>query len=64
MAGDPFCKFTKAIGAEVDKSAKGLGVRSNRYTMLIENDVVKKIEEEKDTATCKLSAAEYFLKTI
>ena len=29
-----------------------------------ENDVVKKIEEEKDTATCKLSAAENFLKTI
>ena len=64
MAGDPFLKFTKAIGAEVDKSAKGLGVRSNRYTMLVEHDVVKKIEEEKDTATCKLSAAENFLKTI
>ena len=64
MAGDPFLKFTKAIGAEVDKSAKGLGVRSNRYTMLVENDVVKKIEEEKDTATCELSAAENFLKTI
>ena len=64
MAGDPFLKFTKAIGAEVDKSAKGLGIRSNRYTILVENDVVKKIEEEKDTATCKLSAAEYFLKTI
>ena len=64
MAGDPFLKFTKAIGAEVDKSAKGLGIRSNRYTILVENDVVKKIEEEKDTATCRLSAAENFLKTI
>ena len=64
MAGDPFLKFTKAIGAEVDKSAKGLGIRSNRYTMLIENDVVKKIEEEKDTAACELSAAESFLKAI
>ena len=62
--GDPFCKFTKAIGAEVDKSAKGLGIRSNRYTMLLENGVVKKIEEEKETATCELSAAENFLKKI
>ena len=26
MAGDPFLKFTKSIGAEVDKSAKGLGI--------------------------------------
>ena len=64
MVGDPFCKFTKAIGAEVDKSEKGLGVRSNRYTMLVENGVVKKIEVEKETATCELSAAESFLKVI
>ena len=64
MAGDPFCKFTKAIGAEVDKSEKGLGVRSNRYTMLVENGVVKKIEVEKETAICELSAAESFLNTI
>jgi len=64
MVGDPFCKFTKAIGAEVDKSAKGLGIRTNRYTMLLEDGVVKKIEEEKETATCELSAAENFLNRI
>ena len=64
MAGDPFLKFTKAIGAEVDKSQKGLGVRSTRYTMLVENGEVKKVEEEKETAICELSAAENFLKNI
>ena len=64
MVGDPFCKFTKAIGADVDKSEKGLGVRSNRYTMLLEAGIVKKIEEEKETATCELSAAENFLNEI
>ena len=64
MVGDPFCKFTKAIGAEVDKSVKGLGIRSNRYTMLLEDGIVKKIEEEKATATCELSAAESFLNKI
>ena len=64
MAGDPFFKFTKAIGAEVDKSEKGLGIRSNRYTMFVENGEVKKIEEEKETAICELSAAENFLKVI
>ena len=61
MAADPFCKFTKAIGAEIDKSSKGLGVRSARYTMLVENEVVKKIKEEKDTGACELSAAENFI---
>ena len=64
MAGDPFLKFTKAIGAEVDKTAKGLGARSNRYTMLVENGEAKKIEEEIETATCELSAAGNFLNTI
>ena len=64
MVGDPFLKFTKAIGAEVDKSTKGLGIRSNRYTMLVENGILKKIEEEKETAICELSGAESFLKSI
>ena len=64
MAGDPYCRFTKSIGAEVDKSAKGLGMRSNRYTMLVEKGVLKKIEEEKETGTCELSGAESFLKSI
>jgi len=64
MAGDPFLNFTKSIGAEVDKSEKGLGFRSNRYTMLIENEILRKIEEEKETATCELSGAESFLKFI
>ena len=64
MAGDPFLNFTKSIGAEVDKSEKGLGERSNRYTMLVENQILKKIEEEKETATCELSSAESFLKSI
>ena len=64
MLGDPFLKFTRAIGAEIDKSNKGLGVRSNRYTMLVENGEVKKLEEEKETVACKLSSAESFLNTI
>ena len=64
MVGDPFLNFTKSIGTEVDKSEKGLGVRSNRYTMLVENQVLKKVVEEKETATCELSGAESFLKSI
>ena len=64
MVGDPFLKFTKSIGSVVDKSAKGLGMRSNRYTMLVENEVLKKVEEEIETATCELSGAESFLRSI
>ena len=64
MLGDPFLDFTKAIGAEVDKSGRGLGIRSNRYTMLVDNMKVIKLQEEKDTGSCEISAAENFLKLI
>ena len=64
MMGDPFLNFTKAIGAEVDKSSRGLGIRSNRYTMLVEDMKVIKLQEEKDTGSCEISAAENFLKLI
>ena len=64
MVGDPFCKFIKEIGADIDKSERGLGIRSSRFTMLLEDGVVKEIKEEKDTASCEVSAAENFLKLI
>jgi len=64
MMGDPFLNFTKAIGAEVDKSGRGLGIRSNRYTMLVDNLNVIKIQEEKDTGACEISAAENFLELV
>ena len=64
MMGDPFLNFTKAIGAEVDKSGRGLGIRSNRYTMFVDNMKVIKLQEEKDTGSCEISAAENFLKLI
>ena len=64
MIGDPFINFTKAIGAEIDKSGRGLGIRSNRYTMLVDNMKVIKLQEEKDTGSCEISAAENFLKLI
>jgi len=64
MLGDPFCKFTKSIGAEIDRNEKGLGMRSARYTMLVEEGVVTRIKEESDAAVCEITAAENFLKEI
>ena len=64
MAADPFCNFTKLIGADIDRTEKGLGMRSRRYTMLVENNVVRIIKEEEDTGVCEISAAENFIKEI
>jgi len=64
MMADPFLDFTKAIGADIDKIDRGLGVRSNRYTMLIDNLKVIKLEEEEDAGVCGISAAENFLNLV
>mgnify|MGYP005672799273 FL=1 len=64
MAADPYCKFTKSIGADIDRFDRGQGMRSERYTMLVENNIVTKIKVEEDTATCEISAAENFLNLI
>ena len=64
MIGDPFLNFIMAIGAEVDKSGRGMGIRSNRYTMLVEDMKVIKLKEEKETGTCEISAAENFLNLV
>ena len=64
MAADPYCEFTKLIGADIDRFDKGQGMRSARYTMLVENNIVTKIKVEEDTATCEMSAAENFLESI
>ncbi len=58
MLSDPYLLFTKAIGAEVDRNSKGMGIRSNRYAMVIENFEVINIQVEKETKQCGLSSAE------
>ncbi len=64
MLSDPYLLFTKAIGAEVDRNSKGMGVRSNRYSMVIENFEVINIKVEKETKQCGLSSAEGVLEIL
>ena len=58
MLSDPYLLFTKSIGAEVDRNSKGMGIRSNRYVMVIENLEVINVQVEKETKQCGLSSAE------
>ena len=64
MLSDPYLLFTKAIGAEVDRNSKGMGIRSNRYAMVIENLEVINIQVEKETKQCGLSSADGILEII
>tara|TARA_B100001121_G_scaffold289024_1_gene287618 strand:- start:617 stop:1102 length:486 start_codon:yes stop_codon:yes gene_type:complete len=64
MLSDPYLLFTKAIGAEIDRNSKGMGIRSSRYSMVIENFSVVNIQVEKETKECSLTSAESLLNTL
>ena len=64
MVGDYNADFTKKIGAELDLNKRGLGIRSSRYTMLIEKGNVVKISEEEVAGKCERTSAENFLREI
>ena len=64
MVGDSQADFTKNIGAELNLNNRGLGVRSARYTMLVEKGNVLRISEEEAAGKCEITAAENFLKEI
>jgi len=61
MLSDPYLLFTRIIGAEVDRYSKGMGIRSNRYAMVIEDLKVINIQVEKETKQCGLSSAQSIL---
>ena len=46
MLGDGDAVFTKATGLTLDLTGKGLGLRSNRYSMLVKDGVVVKLNVE------------------
>ena len=60
MVGDGNGDFTKAIGIELDGSGFGLGSRSQRYAMIVEDGTVSKLAVEAP-GQLEVSAAEAIL---
>jgi len=46
MMADGSAVYTKALGLDMDLTARGMGVRSQRYSMLVEDGVVKMLNVE------------------
>ena len=46
MMADGSADFTKKLGLELDLTARGFGVRSDRYAMIVEDGVVKSLDRE------------------
>jgi glutaredoxin/glutathione-dependent peroxiredoxin len=56
MLADSSAEFAKKIGLEVDLTARGLGVRSRRYSMVVQDGVVTSLNIEEGTGVEKSGA--------
>ncbi|HEX4857306.1 MAG TPA: peroxiredoxin [Limnobacter sp.] len=43
MMADGSAEFTRKVGMELDLTARGLGIRSQRYSMLVQDGVIKQL---------------------
>lgn len=64
MLADGSGDFTRALGLELDLSKGGLGKRSQRYSMLVEDGVVKSLNVEPQPGQVGVSGAEALLKAL
>lgn len=63
MVGDGNGDFTRALGLEMDASGFGLGTRSQRYAMVVEDGTVTKLAVE-DATAFEVSKAEAILEAL
>lgn len=63
MVADGNCEFTKAVGLVMDGRGAGLGDRSQRYAMVVEDGVVSVLSVEQP-GSFEVSSAEAILKTL
>ena len=63
MMADGSADFARATGLTLDLTARGMGVRSQRYSMLVQDGVVKALNVEKP-GSFEVSSAEAILKAL
>ena len=64
VLSDGNAEFTKAIGMDFDGSGIGLGTRSKRYAMVVNDGVVEVLHTEDSPGVTEVSTAEAILKEI
>lgn len=61
---DPDAAFTRAIGMELDATARGLGIRSQRYAMVVRDGVVASLDVEDMPRQATVSGAAAILEKL
>jgi glutaredoxin/glutathione-dependent peroxiredoxin len=61
---DGIAAFAKATGLTYDLTERGLGLRSLRYSMLVDDGIVRKLNIEESAAKAETSGAENLLKQL
>ncbi|HEY8006576.1 MAG TPA: peroxiredoxin [Methylocella sp.] len=56
--------FARALGLSLDLTARGLGLRSQRYAMIVDNGIVRKFNPETAAGKVETSSAEALLKQL
>jgi peroxiredoxin len=56
--------FARALGLTLDLTTRGLGIRSQRYAMFVDNGVVLKFNVETAAGKAETSSAEALLKQL
>jgi len=64
MLADGSADFAKKLGLELDLSERGLGMRSKRYAMIVEDGVVKALEIEDAPGSAEKSGAHAIAKLL
>jgi peroxiredoxin len=62
MMADGSAVYTKALGLDADFAKHGMGTRSKRYSMLVEDGVVTQLNVE--AKGFEVSSAEHMLKQL
>ena len=63
MLGDGSADFTKAIGLDLDRISAGMGIRSQRYAMVVEDGIVTALNVE-PSGEYGVSSAEAMLEKV
>ena len=57
-------EFTKALGLTIDRSVAQLGIRTKRFSMILENNTVVHFNDEDGTKLTEVSDAKTIIKQL